>query len=53
MILLQLVLEGVKGRQKGDSLLMEKQALEKQIHQATASAELFNMKVCRMEDQVV
>ncbi|KAK4783349.1 hypothetical protein SAY86_007723 [Trapa natans] len=49
---IKLVLEGVKAREKGDSLHLEKQALVKQIQQATASVEFFNMKVARMEDQL-
>ncbi|KAK4755645.1 hypothetical protein SAY87_009402 [Trapa incisa] len=49
---IKLVLEGVKARQKGDSLHSEKQALEKQIQQAAASVEFFNLKVARMEDQL-
>ncbi|OWM81958.1 hypothetical protein CDL15_Pgr027156 [Punica granatum] len=49
---IKLVLEGVKARQIRDSLLMERQTLEKQIQQATASIDFFNMKVGRMEDQL-
>ncbi|PKI55045.1 hypothetical protein CRG98_024552 [Punica granatum] len=49
---IELVLEGVKARQIRDSLLMERQTLEKQIQQATASIDFFNMKVGRMEDQL-
>jgi len=48
----QLVLEGVRARQKQDSLLMEKRVIEQDIQQTNTSLNLYDMKAARIEDQV-
>lgn len=52
LFLFQLVLEGVRARQLRDSLLMDKQTMEKEIQQANISLNLFYVKAARIEDQV-
>ncbi|KAG5088186.1 hypothetical protein JHK86_000798 [Glycine max] len=49
---LSLVLEGVRARQKQDSLLMEKRVIEQEIQQANISLNLYDVKATRIEDQV-
>lgn len=49
---MQLVLEGVRARQKQDSLLMEKRVIEQEIQQANISLNLYDVKATRIEDQV-
>ncbi|KAL3516889.1 hypothetical protein ACH5RR_023791 [Cinchona calisaya] len=49
---IKLVLEGMRTRQLGDGLLMEKQNTESSIQQANASANFHNMKVAKLEDQL-
>ncbi|KAB5526901.1 hypothetical protein DKX38_020748 [Salix brachista] len=48
----QLVLEGVRARQHRDSLLMDKQSMEKEIQQANISLDFFDVKAARIEDQL-
>lgn len=50
--LVQLVLEGVRARQKQDSLLMEKRVIEQDMQQANTSLNLYDIKASRIEDQV-
>jgi len=52
VFLVQLVLEGVRARQKQDSLLMEKRVIEQEIQQANISLNLYDVKATRIEDQV-
>lgn len=49
---IKLVLEGVRTRQLGDGLLMEKQNIERAIQQANTSVDFQNLKVARFEDQL-
>ncbi|KAK9273096.1 hypothetical protein L1049_017903 [Liquidambar formosana] len=49
---IKLVLEGVTARQLHDALLMDKQTMEKEIQQANASLDLYEMKSARIEDQL-
>ncbi|RDX94706.1 E3 ubiquitin-protein ligase BRE1-like 1, partial [Mucuna pruriens] len=49
---IKLVLEGVRARQKQDSLLMEKRVMEQEIQQANISLNLYDMKAARIEDQL-
>ncbi|KAJ6722660.1 RING FINGER PROTEIN-RELATED [Salix koriyanagi] len=49
---IKLVLEGVRARQHRDSLLMDKQSMEKEIQQANISLDFFNVKAARIEDQL-
>ncbi|KAI4354748.1 hypothetical protein L6164_003591 [Bauhinia variegata] len=49
---IKLVLEGVRARQKQDSLLMEKKVIEREIQQQNASLNFYDMKAARVEDQV-
>ncbi|KAJ6675598.1 RING FINGER PROTEIN-RELATED [Salix viminalis] len=49
---LLLVLEGVRARQHRDSLLMDKQSMEKEIQQANISLDFFDVKAARIEDQL-
>lgn len=49
---MQLVLEGVRARQKQASLVMEKRAMEREIQQANATLNFYDMKAARIEDQV-
>ncbi|KAL9228837.1 hypothetical protein vseg_004374 [Gypsophila vaccaria] len=49
---IKLVLEGLRGKQTRDLLLMEKQVLQRTIQQANVSRDLFKVKVARIEDQV-
>ncbi|KAK6285436.1 hypothetical protein POUND7_011615 [Theobroma cacao] len=51
MVLFQLVLEGVKAKQLQDALLLEKHTMEKEIQQASASLDFYEMKAARIEDQ--
>lgn len=50
---MQLVLEGVRARQKQESLIMEKQAIEREIQQSIASLNFYDMKAARIDEQVV
>lgn len=52
LVLFQLVLEGVRSRQLQDSLLMEKQTMERGFQRANTSLGFFDMKAGRIEDQV-
>lgn len=52
MVLFQLVLEGVRAKQLRDALLSDKHSMEKEIMQAGASLDFFDMKAARIEDQV-
>ena len=52
MVLFQLVLEGVKAKQLQGTLLLEKHTMEKEIQQASASLDFYEMKAARIEDQV-
>lgn len=52
VVLVQLVLEGVRARQKQDSLVMEKRAMQQEIQQANVSLNLYDSKSARIEDQV-
>lgn len=49
---IKLVLEGVRAKQHGDALLMEKHTLEKSIHRANTSADFSKMKSARIDHQV-
>ncbi|CAI9101302.1 OLC1v1038595C1 [Oldenlandia corymbosa var. corymbosa] len=49
---IKLVLEGVKSRQLEQSLLLEKQTIERTIQQANASVEFHNIKAAKFEDQL-
>ncbi|KAK9757792.1 hypothetical protein RND81_01G186100 [Saponaria officinalis] len=49
---IKLVLEGLRGKQTHDLLLMEKQVLQRTIQQANVSQDLFKVKAARIEDQV-
>ncbi|XP_027112931.1 E3 ubiquitin-protein ligase BRE1-like 1 isoform X1 [Coffea arabica] len=49
---IKLVIGGVRTRQLGDGLLMEKQAIERAIQQANTSVDFQNLKVARFEDQL-
>ncbi|KAJ6400313.1 hypothetical protein OIU84_015881 [Salix udensis] len=49
---IKLVLEGVRARQHRDSLLMDKQSMEKEIQQANISLDFFDVKAARIEDQL-
>ncbi|KAL7203819.1 hypothetical protein ACSBR2_016965 [Camellia fascicularis] len=48
---IKLVLEGVQAKQHRNALFMEKQTMEKAIHQAEASVDFYSMKAARIEDQ--
>ncbi|WVZ06599.1 hypothetical protein V8G54_019945 [Vigna mungo] len=52
MITTGLVLEGVRARQKQDSLLMEKRVIEQDMQQANTSLNLYDIKASRIEDQL-
>ncbi|XP_027337937.1 E3 ubiquitin-protein ligase BRE1-like 1 isoform X2 [Abrus precatorius] len=49
---IKLVLEGVRARQKQNSLVMEKRVMEQEIQQASISLNLYDMKASRIEDQL-
>ena len=53
IILFQLVLEGVRARQLQDTLLMNKQTMERELQQASASLNFYDVKAARIEDQVL
>ncbi|KAH6825748.1 hypothetical protein C2S53_006854 [Perilla frutescens var. hirtella] len=48
----KLVLEGVRSRQMGDALLMEKSMLEKSVHHTRKTVEFYDFKAGRIEDQL-
>ncbi|KAL6495363.1 ubiquitin-like modifier hub1 [Orobanche gracilis] len=48
----KLVLEGVRARQLGDTLLMEKRMLEKTIQRTKQTVDFCNFKAARVEDQL-
>ncbi|KAK8635491.1 hypothetical protein V6N13_004225 [Hibiscus sabdariffa] len=49
---IKLVLEGLRAKQLQDTLLLEKHTMEKEIQQASASLDFYNMKAVRIEDQL-
>ncbi|OMP00714.1 Zinc finger, RING-type [Corchorus olitorius] len=49
---IKLVLEGVKAKQLQEALLLEKHTIEKEIQQANATLEFYDMKAARIEDQL-
>ncbi|KAG9452990.1 hypothetical protein H6P81_005894 [Aristolochia fimbriata] len=49
---IKLVLEGVRAKQMLDALYMEKQHLEREMQQASASLDLYNFKAIRIEEQL-
>ncbi|KAK9148338.1 hypothetical protein Scep_007095 [Stephania cephalantha] len=49
---IELVLEGLRVRQLQDALRLEKQSMEKVLHQANASKDLYELKGSRIEDQL-
>ncbi|XP_022756960.1 E3 ubiquitin-protein ligase BRE1-like 1 isoform X1 [Durio zibethinus] len=49
---IKLVLEGVRSKQLHDALTFEKHTMEKEIQQASASLEFYEMKAARIEDQL-
>ncbi|BAT84706.1 hypothetical protein LR48_Vigan03g168600 [Vigna angularis] len=49
---IKLVLEGVRARQKQDSLLMEKRVIEQDMQQANTSLNLYDIKASRIEEQL-
>lgn len=53
MVSVQLVLEGVRARQTGDALLMEKRMLEKTVQQTKKTIDFYEFKAGRLEDQVI
>lgn len=53
MLLFQLVLEGLRSRQMGDALLVEKNMLEKSVHHTKKTIDVYEFKADRIEDQVV
>ncbi|KAK6162595.1 hypothetical protein DH2020_002436 [Rehmannia glutinosa] len=48
----KLVLEGVRARQMGDALLMEKRMLEKSVQQTKKTVDFYDFKAGRIEDQL-
>lgn len=52
-LLFQLVLEGLRSRQMGDVLLVEKNMLEKSVHHTRKTVDVYEFKAGRIEDQVV
>uniref|UniRef100_A0A1D1YAN6 E3 ubiquitin protein ligase n=1 Tax=Anthurium amnicola TaxID=1678845 RepID=A0A1D1YAN6_9ARAE len=50
---IKLVLESVKERQMQDGLQMDIQSMNKDMEKANASLDYYNLKVVRMEDQVI
>ncbi|KAK8480055.1 hypothetical protein V6N12_033972 [Hibiscus sabdariffa] len=49
---IKLVLEGVKGKQLQDTLLLEKHTMEKEIQQSSAALNFYEKKAAKIEDQV-
>ncbi|KAK8615065.1 hypothetical protein V6N13_068851 [Hibiscus sabdariffa] len=49
---IKLVLDGLRAKQLQDTLLLEKHTMEKEIQQASASLDFYNMKAARIEDQL-
>lgn len=49
---IKLVLEGVRARQLQDALRLEKQTMEDELRQASASMDFYSMKGVRIEDQL-
>ncbi|XP_004492186.1 E3 ubiquitin-protein ligase BRE1-like 1 isoform X2 [Cicer arietinum] len=49
---IKLVLEGVRARQKQDSLLMENRLLDQEIQQSNVSLKIYDTKAARIEDQL-
>ncbi|KAL1314887.1 hypothetical protein HN51_041699 [Arachis hypogaea] len=49
---IKLVLEGVRARQKQDSLVMEKRVMQHEIQQANVTRNLYDSKAARIEDQL-
>ncbi|WJX75960.1 ubiquitin-like modifier hub1 [Trifolium repens] len=49
---IKLVLEGVRARQKTDSLIMKKQLMEQEIQQSNVSLNLYDTKAARIEEQI-
>ncbi|XWS45857.1 hypothetical protein CRYUN_Cryun14cG0015300 [Craigia yunnanensis] len=49
---IKLVLEGVRAKQLQDALRLEKHTTEKEIQQASASLDFYDMKAARVEDQL-
>ncbi|WJX75961.1 ubiquitin-like modifier hub1, variant 2 [Trifolium repens] len=49
---IKLVLEGVRARQKTDSLIMKKQLMEQEIQQSNVSLNLYDTKAARIEEQL-
>ncbi|KAL9245255.1 hypothetical protein vseg_018929 [Gypsophila vaccaria] len=49
---IKLVLEGLRGKQTRDSLLVENQNLQNKIQQANVSRELFEVRAAQIEDRV-
>ncbi|XP_039046544.1 E3 ubiquitin-protein ligase BRE1-like 1 [Hibiscus syriacus] len=48
----KLGLEGVKGKQLQDTLLLEKHTMEKEIQQSSAALNFYEMKAAKIEDQM-
>lgn len=53
LVSVQLVLEGVRARQTGDALLMEKRMMEKTVQQTKKTIDFYEFKAGRLEDQVI
>ncbi|GMY23299.1 E3 ubiquitin-protein ligase BRE1-like 1 isoform X1 [Fagus crenata] len=49
---IKLVLEGVRARQLQDTLLMNKRTMERELQQASASLNFYDVKAARIEDQL-
>ncbi|GMI98274.1 REDUCED DORMANCY 4, histone mono-ubiquitination 1 [Hibiscus trionum] len=49
---IKLFLEGARSKQLQDTLLFEKHTMEKEIQQASASLDFYEMKAARIEDQL-
>ncbi|XP_039027527.1 E3 ubiquitin-protein ligase BRE1-like 1 [Hibiscus syriacus] len=48
----KLVLEGVKGKQLQDTLLLEKHTMEKEIQQSSAALNFYEMKAAKIKDRM-
>lgn len=49
---IKLVIEGVRAKQVQDALLLDKQTMEKEIHQAQVSLDFYDNKATRIEEQL-
>lgn len=49
---IKLVLEGLRARQIHDALLMDRRTMEREVEQANASLDFYDMKAAKIEDQL-